>query len=163
MMDRSGRLTSKKLLVKRIVLCFLSLFMIGFIFFNSSLDADASSEGSMSITQMMNSFFSSLNINLVLSENFIRKLAHFAEYFVLGSLMYFTVRSFDVRRRVCAFLVPLIGFAVASVDETIQLFSYGRSGQFTDVLLDFIGVIIAVFVLSVLSNILTKKDKEVLN
>lgn len=162
-MDRSGLLINKSIIIKRTVLCLLTALIMGFIFYNSSLDADLSSEDSMSVRAMLNSILRIVKIDFELSENFVRKLAHFVEYFVLGSLMYFTARSFDLRRRVCAFLVPLSGFLIASIDETIQLFSIGRSGQFTDVLLDFIGVIIAVFILSVLSNILTKKDKEVLN
>ena len=157
-------MTAKKLYLKRTLLCVITFLLVCFIFINSALPADTSSKGSMSVTDILNSFLSFLRISLVLSENFVRKLAHFVEYFTLGAFMFSAFRSFDVRKTYCVFLVPLIGFLVASVDETIQLFSYGRSGQISDVLLDFTGVTIAVLISAVLKNIFTKKkDKEVLN
>ena len=69
----------------------------------------------------------------------VRKAAHFTEYAVLGIL---AARAFDLRRGApsarialaCAVLV-----LVPSIDEAIQLFVAGRSGQVTDVLLDCCG------------------------
>ncbi len=148
---------------KRSILCALTALMMAFIFINSALDADASSKESMGVLELLNNLLKSLNVDLLLSENFVRKCAHFAEYFVLGILLYFTVSSFaDKRPR--TLLVPLIvGFFTACVDETIQLFSIGRSGQFSDVLLDFSGVFTAVFIFYILINLFKRKDKEVLN
>ncbi|MBQ7133688.1 MAG: VanZ family protein [Ruminococcus sp.] len=137
--------------------------MIAFIFINSALDADTSSKESMGVLQFINNIFSTLNINLTLSENFVRKCAHFVEYFVLGTLLFFTARAFaDLQIR--KLFVPLcVGFLTACVDETIQLFSFGRSGQFTDVLLDFFGVCTAVFIFYIFTKYSKRKDKEVLN
>lgn len=67
----------------------------------------------------------------------IRKCAHFTEFFVLGIFMIMTLRQIQVEHK------KSIGFAlcslVAVMDETIQLFVSGRSGQWTDVLLDSFG------------------------
>lgn len=68
----------------------------------------------------------------------VRKAAHFTEYFILGILLSLTVREAKWNR-------PLLkswalGTMVACCDETIQLFSDGRAGMITDVMLDSSGV-----------------------
>lgn len=142
----------------------MTALMIAFIFINSSLDADTSSRESMGVLEFINNILSSLEIDLILSENFVRKCAHFAEYFVLGTLLYYTVGSFteiQVKKLVASLAVGLL---TACVDETIQLFSLGRSGQFSDVLLDFFGVCTAVLLFYCITKWVSKiKDKEVLN
>lgn len=160
-MDRSGLLTGKKLVAKRITFSLITLLIIAFIFTNSATDADASSQSSMSVMDMLNDFLKFCRIDFTLSENFVRKLAHFVEYFILGASMFFTVRSFDLRKTYCVFTVPLMGFAVASIDETIQRFFSGRSCQFSDVLLDFVGVTVAVFILTAFSYMFNKNDRGI--
>ena len=70
-------------------------------------------------------------------EFLIRKLAHFIEYFVLGVLVLQTLKQTRCPRQVIVGL--LVCVFVASCDETIQLFSGGRSGQIADVVLDSVG------------------------
>lgn len=149
--------------LKRSILCTLTALMIAFIFINSALDAETSSKESMGVLELLNSILSSLNIDLILSENFVRKSAHFAEYFVLGALLYFTVVSFT-KKQIKKLVAPLaVGLLTACVDETIQLFSLGRSGQLSDVLLDFFGICTAVFMFYIFTKYAKRKDKEVLN
>ena len=155
-------MTCKKQLVKRVILSAVTLFMIAFIFANSATDADSSSQSSTSVMELLNGILKFCHINIALSENFVRKLAHFVEYFVLGTSMFFTARSFDLRKTYCVFTVPLIGFVVASIDETIQRFFSGRSCQFSDVMLDFVGVTVAVFVMTALLYMINKKDRGIL-
>ena len=155
-------MTCKKQLVKRVILSAVTLFMIAFIFANSATDADSSSQSSTSVMDFLNGILNFCHINITLNENFVRKLAHFVEYFVLGTSMFFTARSFDLRKTYCVFTVPLIGFVVASIDETIQRFFSGRSCQFSDVMLDFVGVTVAVFVMTALLYIINKKDRGIL-
>lgn len=153
----------RSVVLKRGIFCTLTALLIAFIFINSALDADISSKESTGVLEFINNILSSLRIQLILSENFVRKCAHFAEYFALGTLLYFTVLSFTDKLNK-KFYIPLcIGLITASVDETIQLFSPGRSGQFSDVLLDFFGVCTAVFILYISKNLFKRKDKEVLN
>ena len=66
----------------------------------------------------------------------IRKVAHFAEYAVLGGLL---LGAFPKRGRDAVLRAVLAGLLVALIDETIQLFSPGRSGQVSDVWLDLAG------------------------
>lgn len=146
----------------RVVLCILTSLMISFIFLNSALDADASSAQSLGLREFINSILSSLNINIILTEKFIRKTAHFVEFFVLGVLLFATVRSFMSKIGIRILYAPIIGFVVSCTDEFIQLFSPGRACQFTDVLLDFSGVCTAVFMLLLFSKLCkSSKSKEV--
>ena len=69
----------------------------------------------------------------------LRKLAHAAEYAVLGALL---VRA--VRREVPA---AALGIAYALTDEIHQAFVPGRQGRPLDVLIDAAGVLLGVFVL----------------
>ena len=155
-------MTCKKQLVKRVILSAVTLFMIAFIFANSATDADSSSQSSTSVMELLNGILKFCHINIALSENFVRKLAHFVEYFVLGTSMFFTARSFNLHKTYCVFTVPLTGFVVASIDETIQRFFSGRSCQFSDVMLDFLGVTVAVFIMTAFLYIINKKDRGIL-
>lgn len=66
----------------------------------------------------------------------IRKTAHFTEYALLGALVF---GAFPKQGRVAVLETAFAGFLAAFFDETIQLFSPGRSGQIKDVWLDFAG------------------------
>lgn len=75
----------------------------------------------------------------------LRKAGHFSEYFILGMLSMITVLQTKLRYKRWTGL----GFCllVASVDETIQLFVSGRSGQVSDVVLDLVGALCGIVVL----------------
>ena len=66
----------------------------------------------------------------------IRKIAHFAEYLILGGLLF---GAFPQRGRTAMLMTLFAGFLTAFFDETIQLFSPGRSGQISDIWLDLAG------------------------
>ena len=66
----------------------------------------------------------------------LRKLAHAAEYAVLGALLYRAVRSEPV--------AVLLGSAYAVTDELHQTFVNGRHGSPLDWLLDTAGVVAGV-------------------
>ena len=82
----------------------------------------------------------------------LRKCAHFTEYFILGALVLLSQRHTEIRRKVFNGLV--ICMLVASVDETIQLFVSGRSGQISDVLLDTAGAAVGSLVVRRISRLL---------
>ena len=74
----------------------------------------------------------------------IRKVAHFAEYLILGGLLF---GAFPRRGGAAVALTAYAGFLAAFFDETIQLFAPGRSGQISDVWLDFAGFALAQLIL----------------
>ena len=85
-----------------------------------------------------------------LSDHIIRKIAHFTEYTVLGALLCSCAYSF-ARIKPIKF-VPYtvsIGLFTCFVDETIQLGIEGRSGQVSDMWIDFFGVLLGTAVMLV--------------
>ena len=71
----------------------------------------------------------------VFTEKLVRKLAHVAEYTVLGFVLGLLLRN----KRPRFWPALLLGLAAAFLDETVQLFT-GRNGLITDVWIDLIGV-----------------------
>lgn len=74
----------------------------------------------------------------------IRKCAHFTEFFILGVFMYLTLKQTTIIHK--AGIGIVLCMVVAAMDETIQLFMDGRSGQLTDVLLDSCGGLVGIWV-----------------
>lgn len=86
-------------------------------------------------------------------EFFIRKMAHFLSYMMLGLCW-----SMGLRKRVrepwlCLLLAILLSGGYASFDELRQIFQVGRTGLMQDVILDFSGAVAGVFT----SYFVTKK------
>ena len=92
---------------------------------------------------------------LLTSENgmfIVRKAAHITEFLILGILL--TVGFLDrIYDRFARFAIPaLTGLFVAFIDETIQLFVVGRSGEVRDIWIDFSGVILGTLIALAFSN-----------
>lgn len=92
------------------------------------------------MAQMLLPLFQGLGMSDIPAiDHVTRKVAHFLEYALLGVLS-----TIDVGRTRHWPLVAVIGVAVPSIDETIQLFVPGRSGQVSDVVLDMTGFSVGV-------------------
>ena len=118
-----------------------ALAFTGLIFYNSSLPAPVSNESSYFFVKLVAGINSFLDKPVPLPEmnHYIRKTAHFTEYFVQALLLcnaFQTGRADRKNSHVCILLLSLM---TAVTDEYIQLFSPGRSGQVTDIMLDFSG------------------------
>ena len=83
----------------------------------------------------------------------VRKAAHFTEYLVLGIFLAMDF-SMSVRGAIQRFITPAFtGLAVAFIDETIQIFVDGRSGEIRDMWIDFGGVALGVLItLAIINN-----------
>ena len=117
--------------MKRRVFWALTVFWILFIWLQSVLSAALSSMESGFLLALVQHIFPWV------TEYMLRKAAHFTEYAILGALLFGAMRA-EGRPRLGAFQTAL-GLLTAMADETIQLFSAGRSGQITDVWIDFAG------------------------
>ena len=71
--------------------------------------------------------------------HYIRKTAHFTEYFVQALLLCNAFQADRTDRKNSHSCILLLSLMTAVLDEYIQLFSPGRSGQVTDIMLDFSG------------------------
>lgn len=133
----------------RVIIFILTAGMIAFAFIHSSMPADLSSEESESVMGVLQYILDFFGFSAVLTDHIVRKAAHFAEYTAIGMLLVSCAYSFS-RTKPYRYYSQILfaGLATAVIDETIQLNVAGRSGQITDVLLDFSGVITgAVFML----------------
>lgn len=117
---------------------------IAFIFSNSMQVAEVSSGMSGRVLKIMKTVLQNIGLENIagrLTEHIVRKLAHFCEYALEGFLLMLCLRVYT-RHFVRHMSWPMLaGVLTALTDETIQLFSDGRSSQVTDVWIDFGGVV----------------------
>lgn len=102
---------------------------------------------------------------LNLSGFIIRKTAHFTIYFTLGISMIFTVRDYlkKLSYKQKFFLSLLFCFLYASTDEIHQIFSH-RGAMATDVMLDTLGSLTGLLIISLLRYIYIRiHNKKVVN
>lgn len=131
--------------IVRILFTGLLAACLVFIFANSGQIGEISSGRSAQVTELLNSILARAGIARALSETTVRKLAHFAEFALMGFLMMLTLRVYT--RRIIAFIAwPLFfGLLTAVMDELLQYFVPGRTSSVIDVLLDFSGVLGGMF------------------
>ncbi len=128
--------------VFRIIVFSLTGLMIAFAFIHSSMSAADSSVESAEALDLLTRIIHSFGFTLEMTDHIIRKLAHFAEFTVIGALLLSCAYSFDrYKPYKYIFTVLFAGLFTAVIDEFIQLFSEGRAGMIVDVLLDFAGVL----------------------
>ncbi len=123
----------------KIIPFILTVLTVLFIWFNSFMNSDNSELQSGFVLDLFN------NIGITVSEHFIRKMAHFSEYFLLGLLV--TI-DFNVITKSTKYLTVMLscfltGIFTALIDESIQTFTPGRAGMVMDVWLDFSGFLFA--------------------
>ena len=153
--------------ILRILLGFLILSVIAFIFSMSLKNAQTSAKDSSRVLEFFNSLLRTLGVDLVLSHEFIRSLAHFLEFGLLSCLSYCFLITYSINPGL-RFLLSL-GFTsiIAVSDEILQLFSDGRAFQFTDILTDisggFAGIVFAYLIYMIVSCVLKRKSKKELH
>ncbi|MCI6089362.1 MAG: VanZ family protein [Erysipelotrichaceae bacterium] len=74
---------------------------------------------------------------------FIRKLAHFSEYFILYILTYECFKEYNCPKLIVVSVLFCVLYA--SFDEFHQLFVDGRCGQLSDAIIDSSGSIVSCF------------------
>ena len=123
----------------------LIIVYTGFIFSNSMTPADESSRQSGAVMNLLLQLLGSLGLEGGwVTEHLIRKTAHVVEYAVLGVLLWKCLETYEWRRRASGMRFLCQGWLavwIPLLDETIQLFIEGRSGQISDVWLDMAGVL----------------------
>ncbi|MFR7511433.1 MAG: VanZ family protein [Muribaculaceae bacterium] len=140
----------------------ITFFVIGFIWWNSSKNGEESSGISQGVLYEIMQIFARIGISTDITEHIIRKLAHFTEFTALGILLSIDTVLFLKNMKQYVWIPLFIGFLVALIDETIQLFPVGRSSSVKDVWLDFSGVIFGTILLLVLKQIYLFKLRKTL-
>lgn len=143
----------------RIVWYILTILMILFIFLQSMMNADVSHNESAGLTSVVNSWLSTIGINFQLANGFLRKFAHFFEYAVLGGFTACVAWTYVHTPKKHIFKMMFVCLATAVADEFIQLYSPGRAGLITDVVLDFSGALSGILIMLLLFFIYRKIRK----
>ena len=139
----------------KLLISLLLIFQMLFIFIMSSFGSDSSNAQSGQIIQVLRQVFPILSSHTSGPDAsaltfIVRKTAHFTEYAILGILFYFFYRqTLPQKNGLRLFVLAILSsFLYACTDEIHQLFIPGRSGQFTDVLVDTLGASFGCTVLS---------------
>ena len=157
----------------RILTTLLTLFMMGFIFFMSMEDAEKSDKTSGVISEKVThvvypdyeTYAPAKKISIFNSvQHVVRKIAHFSEYMMLGLCLRLCLESwFGLRfrgKKTLYFLAWLGGTLYAVTDELHQLAIDGRSGQWTDVMIDSGGVLTGVLLSALLICLIGRMTRK---
>ena len=142
----------------RVLLFAVLLAWTLFIFARSLRSADDSTAESAFFLELIKRIIPSVSMH------FVRKLAHFTEFFMLGCLSWVLFsRLFGGKKRPAltgAAICVCYCLAAAVTDEPLQLTSPGRSCQVSDMLLDLSGSLAGI-VLLLLLTVIHKRRKRI--
>ncbi len=148
-MREQNQRTSPWLIAWRVIFPFALIGCIVFIFSNSLQIADVSEGASGRVLGILQGILRHLGLPGAadrLTMHIVRKLAHFCEYLLEGFLLMLCLRVYTRHFFKHVSWPMLGGLLTALTDETIQLFVPGRSGQVTDIWIDFSGVMTGLLV-----------------
>lgn len=134
--------------MKKFIKWLLLILWLSFIFYMSHQTGGASGGLSDKIFFFFTNFLPELENYKDVCLFLIRKGAHVFEYFVLGILVFEIVKEYSIDLRKIIILSLLFSLFFSCFDEIHQLFIDGRAGKITDVLIDSIGYIISILLLS---------------
>lgn len=135
---------------KRISIILVFIWMI-LIFIMSSFNSTQSSNQSGFIVNIISNLFNINNLQILSA--IIRKIAHFAEYFILGVLVYNMICNYNKKM----LLAIIICLTYSVTDELHQILVPGRAFQLLDIIIDSIGSISGIYFLYYIKNIIYKK------
>ena len=138
--------------MKKIIYLLLVILILSSIFFFSSKSSNESNGFSKKLINNTINIVESIthkdlnNKELVNTLNYpIRKLAHFTIFLLLGISIFLFISTFNINKKVLISI--LICIVCASLDETHQIFTLGRSPLLLDILIDTMGSIIGILII----------------
>lgn len=134
-----------------------AILWMGIIFYLSHQPAEISSDLSGGLLEKIMSAIRSITHSELVGSyhTLLRKIAHFATYFILSLLMMYAFAKNKVAKK---YLITFfIGLIFALSDEFHQLFIQGRAAQIMDVLIDMSGICLGLL-LTKISSILLKRQ-----
>lgn len=118
------------------------------IFTMSSFDATEPANQSNFIVNIIANILNINNISLL--SLIIRKLAHFTEYLILGTLVINMFTKNNAKKTYLLSILLCIIYAIS--DEIHQIFTPGRACQIKDILIDSVGSITGVYLFKLLKK-----------
>jgi VanZ family protein len=123
---------------RRLALLIAIILTLAFIWGNSLLNREQSSDESAWVLQLVTPILELFVGKGRVTEHLVRKLAHFTEFALLGFELFFWFSAVREKGKEILLLAMAHSLFAALTDETIQLFS-ARGSQVQDVWLDFAG------------------------
>lgn len=127
---------------------FLVLIWMTIIFIMSSFNAEDSANQSNFIVNIISNIFNIENVKLL--SLIIRKLAHFTEYLILGTLVINMFTKNNAKKTYLLSILLCIIYAIS--DEIHQIFTPGRACQIKDILIDSVGSITGIYLFKLLKK-----------
>ena len=144
---------------RRIALLIAIVLTLAFIWGNSLLNREQSSDESAWVLQLVTPILELFVGKGRVTEHLVRKLAHFAEFALLGFELFFWFSGVREKRKEMLLLAMAHGLFAALTDETIQLFS-ARGSQVQDVWLDFAGATTGALAALLITVLIREKEKK---
>lgn len=135
------------------------ILILWFIWGNSAMSGFDSSQMSRRIIRLLEWLFGPVS-NLPKVTHYVRKLAHFSEFAVLGFVLSWFWYLWQAPGKETFSLPLLCGLTTACIDETIQLFSLGRGSSLKDVWIDMAGFCLGFLIYRFLSAPARQRDRE---
>ena len=143
-----------------IILSVIIVATLVFIWGHSLMDQTESGEESGFILKLIGPFFEIFAGKGNVTELFIRKLAHFTEFFGLGAeLLLFMHKVLKHSNAIKVINAWVFGTLCALIDETIQIFS-GRGPAIADVWLDSAGCMTGVMIMLCIIFVFDRKKSR---
>ena len=162
---------SKKYLIWTIIICVLALAINAYIIMHSCLDAIRSSQASQVVVDVSEDAINTISPGTITEANhesfasFIRKaFGHFGLFVISGLLsplaIYLVINPFKWSKHYLNVIIGLsFGLMIAAITEIIQLNVPGRSGEFTDVLIDCSGYLLGALIVGLILFLILRRQK----
>ena len=128
------------------VFAVLKALWLGFIYSNSIKSRASSSAQSKPLEELIRPPLEAIGVDKNadrVAELLVRKCAHVAEFFVLAVLCILVMRALGKGKKQSLGIAAVLSVLAAGIDEVLQIFS-NRGAALTDVLIDSLGVFLAV-------------------
>lgn len=132
---------------KQLSIILVLIWMI-IIFIMSSFNAEDSANQSNFIVNIISNILNIENVRLL--SLIIRKLAHFTEYLILGTLVINMFTKNNAKKTYLLSILLCIIYAIS--DEIHQIFVPGRACQLKDILIDSVGSITGIYLFKLLKK-----------
>ena len=146
---------------KKIILWILVVLWMGVIFYFSSRNAEEStsqSQGLIGKTTIIDNYKEEDKEEALENiDRVFRKITHACVFFVLSILVCLALKEYNIPINKLLLYAFIICFLYACSDEIHQIYVPGRSGEFRDVLIDNIGVVIGLVPFKLFSKRSVKK------
>ena len=155
-----------------IIVIILAVAINGYIIMHSCLDAAESTKASSSVVEVAEDVVNTVRPETITPENhdsfasFIRKaFGHFGLFAVSGLLtslaLYLSLSPFSWSKHYINVMFSLVvGLFMGIITEMIQLTVPGRSGQVTDVIIDFSGYLLGTLIIGLILFLIIRKLRK---